>query len=69
MQRMITLEEWEDEQQSDPEFVAALKELAPAYQVARLRLLHGLIQMKSLDTRIEMRLVPLDDPQAQPKSQ
>jgi transcriptional regulator with XRE-family HTH domain len=98
---MITLEEWELAQQDDPEFVAALATLAPAYQVARLRILRGLTQeqlaelagtkqpsiarlesgasepsvhflrkvAKALNARIEVRLVPLDEAQAQPRSQ
>lgn len=42
--KLIPLEEWEAEQLADPEFVAALAELEPAYQVARLRILRGLTQ-------------------------
>lgn len=42
--RLLPLEEWEAEQMRDPEFVAALAEMEPAYQVARLRILRGLTQ-------------------------
>lgn len=42
--QLAPLEEWEAEQLADPEFVAALAELEPAYQVARLRILRGLTQ-------------------------
>jgi transcriptional regulator with XRE-family HTH domain len=42
--QLIPLEQWEAEQMADPEFVAALAELEPAYQVARLRILRGLTQ-------------------------
>jgi transcriptional regulator with XRE-family HTH domain len=42
--QLISLEEWEAEQMADPAFVAALAELEPAYQVARLRILRGLTQ-------------------------
>ena len=42
--KLMPLEEWEAEQMTDPEFAAALAELEPAYQVARLRILRGLTQ-------------------------
>jgi transcriptional regulator with XRE-family HTH domain len=42
--KLIPLEEWEAEQMAGPEFVAALAELEPAHQVARLRILRGLTQ-------------------------
>jgi transcriptional regulator with XRE-family HTH domain len=42
--KLIPLEEWEVQQMQDPEFVTALAELEPAYQVARLRILKGLTQ-------------------------
>ena len=42
--RFMSLEEWEAERMQDPEFVAALAAREPAYQVARLRILHGLTQ-------------------------
>ena len=42
--KLLPLEAWEAEQMRDPEFVAALAELEPAYQVARLRILRGLTQ-------------------------
>jgi transcriptional regulator with XRE-family HTH domain len=92
MRKLITFEEWEAERMKDPEFVAALQELEPAYQVARLRILRGLSQeqladlvgtkqpsiarlergtatpsllflrkiAKALNSRVEVRLVPLD---------
>ena len=44
VRKLIPLEDWEAEQLRDPEFVAALAELEPAYQVARLRILRGLTQ-------------------------
>jgi len=40
----IRFENWEAEQMQDPEFRAAVKELEPAYQVARLRIKRGLTQ-------------------------
>jgi uncharacterized damage-inducible protein DinB len=42
--RFMSLEEWEAEQMQDPEFVAALAALEPAYQAARRRILRGLTQ-------------------------
>jgi transcriptional regulator with XRE-family HTH domain len=42
--RRIPLEAWEAEQVRDPDFLAALGEPEPAYQVARLRILRGLTQ-------------------------
>ena len=42
--RNITFEEWEARKIQSPEFRAALEELEPAYQVARLRMLRGLTQ-------------------------
>lgn len=38
------LDEWEAKQMRDPEFRAAIEELEPAYQVARLRMKRGLTQ-------------------------
>ncbi len=40
----MPLAEWEAEQMQDPEFVAALAALEPAYQAARRRILRGLTQ-------------------------
>ena len=40
----FTFEDWEREKLNDPEFVAALAELEPGYQIARLRIAHGLTQ-------------------------
>ncbi len=42
--RFMPLEEWEAEQMQNPEFVAALAALEPAYQAARRRILRGLTQ-------------------------
>ncbi len=36
--------DWQAEQRQDPDFVAAERELEPGYQVARLRIQHGLTQ-------------------------
>ena len=47
--KLIPLEEWEAEQMRDPDFVEAMAELEPAYQVARLRLLRGLTQEQLAD--------------------
>jgi transcriptional regulator with XRE-family HTH domain len=44
VRNLIPLEEWEAKQMQDPEFVAAMAELEPAYQVARLRIMRGLTQ-------------------------
>jgi transcriptional regulator with XRE-family HTH domain len=44
VRRLMPLEEWEAEQMQDPGFVAAMAELEPAYQVARLRIMRGLTQ-------------------------
>jgi transcriptional regulator with XRE-family HTH domain len=91
----MPFEEWEAERMQDPEFVAALQDLEPAYQVARLRILRGLSQEQlaelvgtkqpsiarlesgatapsisflrkvatALNSRVEVRLVPLDEVQ------
>ncbi|HKZ01401.1 MAG TPA: helix-turn-helix transcriptional regulator [Pyrinomonadaceae bacterium] len=40
----IRFEDWEKEQLRDPKFQAAAREQEPAYQIARLRILHGLTQ-------------------------
>ncbi len=40
----IRFEDWEAEQMRDPEFRAAVEELEPSYQIARLRILRGLTQ-------------------------
>jgi DNA-binding XRE family transcriptional regulator len=39
-----TLKGWQAQQLKDPEFVAAANELEPGYQIARLRIQHGLTQ-------------------------
>jgi len=49
MTRTIRFEEWEAEQMRDPEFRAIAEELEPAYQLARLRILHGLTQEQLAD--------------------
>ena len=45
----IRFEDWEKEQLRDPEFQAAVREQAPAYQIARLRILRGLTQKQLAD--------------------
>jgi transcriptional regulator with XRE-family HTH domain len=40
----IRFEDWEAEQMQDPAFRAAVEELEPAYQIARLRIMRGLTQ-------------------------
>lgn len=42
--RNVRFEDWEAERMQDPEFRAAVEELEPAYQVARLRIMRGLTQ-------------------------
>ncbi len=42
--RNVRFEDWEAEQMQDSEFQAAVEELGPAYQVARLRIMRGLTQ-------------------------
>ena len=39
-----TFEDWQNEQLKDTSFVAAARELEPGYQIARLRIQHGLTQ-------------------------
>jgi len=39
-----TFKDWQAEQEQDPEFVAASRELEPGYQIARLRIQRGLTQ-------------------------
>lgn len=41
--KIIRFEDWEAEQIKDPEFQAAAEELEPVYQMARLRIIRGLI--------------------------
>ena len=45
----IRFEDWEAEQMQNPEFRAAVEELEPAYQVARLRIKRGLTQQQLAD--------------------
>jgi len=40
----VSFEDWKADQMKDPELRAALEELEPAYQVARLRNIRGLTQ-------------------------
>ena len=39
-----SFKDWQAEQLKDPEFVTALRELEPGYQIARLRIRRGLTQ-------------------------
>ena len=39
-----TFEDWQRGQLNDPDFVAALRELEPGHQIARLRIQRGLTQ-------------------------
>ena len=39
-----TFKDWQKEQLKDPEYVAIARELEPGYQIARLRIAHGLTQ-------------------------
>ena len=39
-----TFKDWQKEQLNDPEFAAIARELEPGYQIARLRIAHGLTQ-------------------------
>jgi predicted transcriptional regulator len=41
---MPQFEDWEAEKLQNPEFIAAVEELEPGYQVTRLRMLRGLTQ-------------------------
>jgi hypothetical protein len=45
-----TFEDWEAEKLKDAEFVSAVEELEPSYQVARLRMLRGLTQAQLAET-------------------
>lgn len=40
----VTFEDWQNEQLKDASFRAVARELEPGYQVARLRIQHGLTQ-------------------------
>jgi transcriptional regulator with XRE-family HTH domain len=46
MTQNIRFQDWEAEQMADPEFRAIAEEMEPAYQLARLRILHGLTQQQ-----------------------
>lgn len=46
MTQNIQFQDWEAQQMTDPEFRAIADELEPAYQLARLRILHGLTQQQ-----------------------
>ena len=39
-----TFKDWQKEQLKDPEFADIARELEPGYQIARLRIAHGLTQ-------------------------
>lgn len=39
-----TFDDWQKDQLRDPEFVAEVQALEPGYQIARLRIAHGLTQ-------------------------
>ena len=39
-----TFKDWQKEQLKDPEYVTIARELEPGYQIARLRIAHGLTQ-------------------------
>ena len=42
--KLPRFEDWEAEKLQDPAFIAAAESLEPGYQVARLRMQHGLTQ-------------------------
>lgn len=42
----IRFQDWEADQMADPEFHAIAEEMEPAYQLVRLRILHGLTQQQ-----------------------
>ena len=42
-------EDWDQEKNNNPEFVAAAEKLEPGYQIACLRILHGLTQAQLAD--------------------
>ncbi len=69
MSPLVDFEEWEAEQLRDPAFVAAVAERDPAYQVTRLRILHGLTQAQLAEltgtkpasiARLERGMTPLN---------
>lgn len=41
---MTSLKDWQAKQKKDPEYVAAINELEPGYQITRLRIQHGMTQ-------------------------
>jgi len=53
-----SFKDWQAEQVKDPEFVAALKELEPGYQIARLRIRRGLTQAQ-LAEMVDVREVTI----------
>jgi transcriptional regulator with XRE-family HTH domain len=64
----IRFDDWLDEQMQDPAFRAAMEELEPAYQVARLRIVRGLTQKelaKLVGTR-QSSISRLESGKAQP---
>ena len=42
-------EDWDQEKNKNPDFVAAAEKLEPGYQIARLRILRGLTQAQLAD--------------------
>ena len=44
MNPISSFEGWQTEQLKDPEFIAAVNQLEPGYQIARLRIQRGLTQ-------------------------
>jgi transcriptional regulator with XRE-family HTH domain len=64
----IRFEDWEAEQMQDPGFRAAVEELEPAYQVARLRIMRGLTQeqLAELVGTKHSSIVRLENGNAQP---
>jgi len=54
--------EWETEQLKDPEFVSAINELEPGYQIARLRIRRGMTQaqLAEMDGAREVTIARLE---------
>ncbi len=46
MTQNIRFQDWDAEQMADPEFRAVAEDMEPAFQLARLRILHGLTQQQ-----------------------
>ena len=66
--RNIPFEEWEARKMENPEFRAAVEELEPAYQVARLRIIQGLTQaeLAKLAKTTQPSIARLESGRAQP---